>query len=79
MPKQNDSLHRNISYEEVEVSIKEMPNSTSPESYDFTIDFFQTCWPIIGNEVWKSVEEYRQSLYILKALETTFLTLLPKK
>jgi len=47
--------------------------------YGFTISFFQSHWPIIGEKDGKVMEEFRQSRSIPKALDAIFITLVPKK
>lgn len=44
----------------------------------FTTDFFQYCWEIIKLDVWEVVESSRKSRSILLAINSTFLTLIPK-
>ena len=45
----------------------------------FTIDFFQSCWDLVKEETWAVVEESRRMGHVLKAFNSTFLTLIPKE
>lgn len=54
---QNIALSREISSEEVEEAVKEMPNGIAPGPDGFTIEFYKTCWEIVKIEVWEAVED----------------------
>lgn len=56
-----------------------MPNGKAPGPNGFTIDFFKACSTNIKEEVYTLVEESRTHKSGLKALNTTFLTLIPKE
>jgi len=62
----------------VEYVVMGMPNGKELDPYGFTIDFYKSCWPIINFEVHALVEESRIQKFALKALNSTFLTLIPK-
>lgn len=47
----NLALTREISLEEVEEAVKEMPNGKAPGPDGFTIDFYKACWDIVKTEV----------------------------
>eukprot|EP00253_Pinus_taeda_P025402 PITA_25402 len=76
---QNQGLTRQISLEEVEEAVKDMPNDKAPGPDGFTINFYKACWDIVKMEVWEVVEDSWCSVLILKSLNSTFLTLIPKE
>lgn len=65
--------------QEVEETVISMPNVKAPRPDGFTIDFFKICWPFIEDEVQALVEDLRIHKIVLKALNATFLTLIPKE
>jgi len=52
-----DKNNRLISYEEVYFTIKALPTNKALGPDGFIVELFQTCWPIICEEVWKVVED----------------------
>ena len=70
---------RTIAQEEVEKVVLQMEKGKSPEPDGFTIDFSQSCWDLVKEEIWEVVEESTQAGQILKAFNATFLTLIPKE
>lgn len=56
---QNASLLREISMEEVEEEVKDMPNDKAPGPDGFTINFYKACWKTIKTGVWEVVEDSR--------------------
>jgi len=71
-------LLRKVSMQEVEEVVTTMSNGKALGLDGFTIDFYKACWPLLKNEVHALVEESRIQKSILKALNSTFLTLIPK-
>ena len=55
-----------------------MVDGTSPGPDGFTIDFFHHCWNLLKDEVLELVEESRKKKWILLALNSTHLALIPK-
>eukprot|EP00253_Pinus_taeda_P008521 PITA_08521 len=76
---QNKALNRDITFEEVEGAVKDIPNGKAPGPDGFTINFYKACWEIIKIEVWEVVEDSWRSSSILKSLNSTFLALIPKE
>eukprot|EP00253_Pinus_taeda_P018385 PITA_18385 len=76
---QNQALSREVSLEEVEEAVKEMPNDKALGPDGFTINFYKACWEIVKLEVWEVVEDSQRSASILKSLNSTFLALIPKE
>eukprot|EP00253_Pinus_taeda_P022384 PITA_22384 len=75
---QNWSLRKRITMEEVEEAVRSMPNDKAPGPDGFTINFYKVCWKIVKNDIWEIVEDSRRSKTILKSLNSTFITLVPK-
>eukprot|EP00253_Pinus_taeda_P008568 PITA_08568 len=76
---QNWSLRKRITMEEVEEAVRSMPNDKAPGLDGFTINFYKVCWEIVKNDIWEVVEDSRRSKTILKSLNSTFITLIPKE
>ena len=56
-----------------------MEKGKAPGPDGFTIDFFQNCWDLVKEELWEVVEESKRTKRVLKAFNTTFLSLIPKE
>lgn len=74
----NALLMRAIEPTEVEEEVFQMEKGKAPGPDGFTVDFFQQCWDLVKDEVWAVVEESRRTGRVLKAFNSTFLTLIPK-
>jgi hypothetical protein len=59
--------------------IQEMPNGKAPGQDGFTVEFFKACWEVVKHDVYRVVEDSRQSTSILKVLNATMITLIPKE
>ena len=55
-----------------------MAQGKAPSPERFTSNFFHFFWYMIKEDVWTIVEESRKSRGLLKAFNTTFLSLIPK-
>jgi hypothetical protein len=75
----NINLRKPISLEEVDQVIQEMPNGKSTGPDGFTVDFFKSCWDVVKYDIYGIVEDSRCSASILKALNSTLITLIPKE
>lgn len=73
------ALTLEISMEEVEEAMKEIPNDKAPGPNCFTINFYKACWEIVKTKVWEVVEDSQRSASILKSLNSAFLALIPKE
>ena len=58
-PEHNVMLLRTITREEVEEAVLQMEKGKAPGPDGFTIDFFQSCWDLVKEEIWEVVEESR--------------------
>jgi hypothetical protein len=56
-----------------------MPNGKAPGPDGFTVELFKTYWEVIKHDVYGVVEDSRCSASILKALNATMITLIPKE
>jgi hypothetical protein len=75
----NQSFLNTISFEEVVATFTSMDFGKSLGLGGFIVDFFQSCCPIIREEVWKVVEESRISCNILQIFNSSFINLIPKE
>eukprot|EP00253_Pinus_taeda_P003585 PITA_03585 len=74
----NWALRRTITMEEVEEAVRSMPSDKAPGPDGFTINFYKACWNIVKQDIWEIVEYSRRSKTILKSLNSTFISLVPK-
>jgi len=56
-----------------------MHNGKAPGPNGFNVDFFKTCWEIVKNDILEVVEDSRKSKSILRALNESFIALIPKQ
>lgn len=75
----NYNLNRPVSEEEVKEVINEMHNGKVPGPNGFNIDFFKASWDIVKKDILDVVEDSKISKTILKALNTSFIALIPKQ
>ena len=71
-------LARAYTSEEVDAAIKEMAPLKAPDPDGMPPLFFQTYWTDIGMDVHQAVLSYLNSSSILKSINHTFITLIPK-
>lgn len=76
---QSKSLGASFTKEEVEVALRQMNLDKAPGSDDFPTAFFQKCWHFIGDDVMRALEGAKNSGKVLKEINNTFITLIPKK
>ena len=75
----NAILMRPIEREKVEEAVMQMERGKAPGPDNFIVDFFQQCWDLVKVEVWEIVETSQRIGRVLKAFNSTFLTLIPKE
>jgi hypothetical protein len=56
-----------------------MPNGKALGPDGFTVDFFKACWDVVKYDIYGIVEDSSHSASILKALNSTLITLIPKE
>ena len=74
----NQQLMREISLEELEGTVFNMKKGKAPGPDGFPIEFFQEFWEIIKFDLLAVVHESQQNKQMLRALNATFLALIPK-
>jgi ATP phosphoribosyltransferase len=75
---QNNNLKKPIAEEEIDQVLQEMPNRKALGLDGFTMELFKACWEIFKHDIYRVVEDSRRSSSILKALNATMITLIPK-
>jgi hypothetical protein len=56
-----------------------MPNGKAPGPNGFRVEFFKSCWDVVKHDIYGIVEDSKCSASILKALNATMITLIPKE
>jgi len=75
----NYNLNKPVTEDEVREVLKEMQNGKAPGPDGFNVDFFKACWNIAKQDILNVVEDSRKNNTILKALNTSFIALIPKQ
>lgn len=75
----NFNLNKSITEEEVSEVLKDTWNCKAPGPDGFNVDFFKACWHIVKQDILSVVEDSRSRKTILKALNTSFISLIPKQ
>eukprot|EP00253_Pinus_taeda_P005494 PITA_05494 len=75
----NFNLNKPVTEAEVSTIIKDMQNGKAPGPDGFNVDFFKACWNVVKRDILDVVEDSRRSKSILKALNTSFISLIPKQ
>lgn len=65
--------------EEVNEVLNEIQNGKAPSLDGFNVDFFKDCWNIVKVDILDVVEDSRTNKTILRALNTSFISLIPKQ
>ena len=76
---ENKTLNRPITLEEVKTVVFNMSPDKSPGPDGFQAFFFQKCWDILGEDLWKAIEASRNGGSLLAEINYSFFTLIPKK
>ena len=56
-----------------------MQNGKAPGLDGFNVDFLKTCWDILKQDILDVVEDSRKSKTVLRALNASFIALIPKQ
>lgn len=65
--------------EEVNEVLKHMQNGKALGPDGFNAYFFKACWNIVKEDILNVVEDFRVNKTILKVLNTSFISLIPKQ
>jgi len=74
----NNKLLQPTSLKEVEEAMAQLKDGKVSRPDGFTANFFHEFWELIKAEVWEVVEESRIMHWVLPALNSTFIALVPK-
>jgi len=74
----NFNLNKLVNKEEVSEVIEDMQNGKAPGRDGFNVDYFKACWNFVKQDILNVVEDSRRNETILKALNTSFISLIPK-
>jgi len=75
----NHNLSRPVSKEEVSEVINEMQSGKAPGPDGFDVDFFKAYWETVKHDILEVVEDSRRSNKVLKALNASFIALIPNQ
>ena len=75
----NKNLNRPITLDEVQTVVFNMSPDKSPGPDGFQAFFFQKCWDILGEDLWRAIEASQNGGSLLAEINYSFLTLIPKK
>ena len=74
----NAELVREFTAEEVDTALKQMAPSTAPGPDGMSPLFYQSCWDLVGSDVSQAILSCLNSGSLLKAVNHTYITLIPK-
>ncbi|CAN1246312.1 Transposon TX1 uncharacterized 149 kDa protein [Linum grandiflorum] len=74
----NSSLLRPFSPVDIKQAVFSIASSKSPGSDGFTAGFYQKFWPLIGPDICSGVQAFFHSNRMLRSINHTWLTLIPK-
>ncbi|CAA7061592.1 unnamed protein product [Microthlaspi erraticum] len=72
-------LTKEITAEEIKLSLARMPSSKTPGPDGFPAEFFRASWGILGAEITATILSFFRSPFMPKALNSTSLVLLQKR
>ncbi|XP_057790752.1 uncharacterized protein LOC131007855 [Salvia miltiorrhiza] len=65
--------------EEISAAVFGMDSNSSPGPDGFSGKFFQTCWDIVKNDIWKAVRTFFLGSYLPTGCNSSTMVLIPKK
>lgn len=72
-------LEGDVSAEEIRKVVFSMPSNKSPGPDGYPSEFYKTAWPVIGPDFIIAVQPVFQFGFLPKGINSTILTLIPKK
>lgn len=76
---ENQFLESEFTEEEIRLAIWDCDMNGSPGPDDFSFGFYKECWNIIKHDVLAFISEFYQRGKIVKGLNPSFISLIPKK
>ncbi|XP_074306260.1 uncharacterized protein LOC141641499 [Silene latifolia] len=76
---QGEEMIRDITIEEIQIALKSIPANKSPGPGGYNSQFFKDASVIIEDDIIEAVQEYFVSGQLLRQVNSTTLTLIPKK
>lgn len=75
----NYNLNKPVMEEDINEAIKEMHNGKAPSLDGVNLYFFKTCWETVKHDISEVVEDSIKSKSVLRALNESFIALIPKQ
>jgi hypothetical protein len=72
-------LEREVTTEEIRDTLFHMPTNKAPGPNGYSIEFLKESWPVVGEGVVAAIKGFFASSLLLKEVDATILTLVPKK
>jgi hypothetical protein len=72
-------MQAGVTREEIRRVIFSMKQSKAPGPDGFSAGFFQKAWPVVGEDVMDAILEFFSSGNLLREVNSTIITLVPKK
>jgi hypothetical protein len=72
-------LEKEVTKEEIREILFSMKSNNAPGPDGYTAEFFEAAWHIVGKEVVAAIKDFFTSGLLLKEVNATILTLVPKK
>lgn len=75
----HEKLLKEVTEQEIKKVLFSMPRHKSPGPDGYTVEFFKTAWPVLGNDFVIAIQSFFLKGFLPKGLNTTILALIPKK
>jgi len=74
----NEDLNAEVTKDEIKSVLNSFKKAKSPRLDGWTIEFYIGFFDLVGDDLWKLVEESKSSGKVLGAINSTFIDLIPK-